>query len=476
MSSGYCPFCGVTLPSPDDKRDCPSCAHEAPLQGWPRDPFVGRTINDKYRVRELLGHGGSGTAALAEHLHAGQVLGRVVLKFLHPQRTGDPLARRNLINEVRAARKIHSPYVAQVYDLDFDPLTGVPFIVVEYEPGQSLSTLLKQRGALSLPQALSVGEQLCCALDACHAAGVLHRDLSAKNVVVVGHSSAEIRVKLIDLGLAQIVDQTVEQLGGTPRYMPPEQIRGESLDEGVDLFALGVLLFECLTGQSPILVEGAHQLETNLDRQPRRLAELIDCPSALDGLLSSLMAKQRGARPPSARDVGRRLAQLQMIAVDRDAIALPARGLDAGVTQTLSAAVEPAKTRSRRQGLARRSWLLAAALLLALGIGSWQLIGRSGAGVSSTAAVRVATPIASQVDALEAADRSASRWTAPPVVRPTSPAVAAGKATSVAPRSGPANRPMRRQHRRSVERNALGVPKKDPPPVHDDYAIVPGGL
>jgi serine/threonine protein kinase len=303
----FCPNC--LRPAEALNTSCPACSYSRPSSGWPRDEFLGRTINRKYRIVSKLGEGGFGVVVRARHVQKGVDLGDVVLKFMHPHLASRYSLRRRFVNEARAARALNDPHVVKVFDLDFDE-RGVPYIVMEYLEGRPLSSLLKQ-GPVDPARTLRLGVQIAAALEICHHAGIVHRDLKPSNVLLLPARNEDF-VKLIDFGIAHLPDTSLSQtMVGTPKYMPPEQIRQEPFDAGADIFALGVLLFECLAGAPPIVGRGPEYLFLNLDQRPRLLRELApQLPEDLERLLAKMMAKERAARPASMADVEARLTAI----------------------------------------------------------------------------------------------------------------------------------------------------------------------
>jgi serine/threonine protein kinase len=322
MAQGlFCPNCLTT--ATDGDKTCTSCGYARPEAGWARDEYLGRTIGGKYQVTEKLGMGGFGVVVRARHVQKGVDLGDVVLKFMHPHLANRKSLRRRFVNEARAARTLSSQHVVKVFDLDFDE-RGVPYIVMEYLEGELLSAELK-RGPLEPQRTIRLALQIAGALHTCHVAGIVHRDLKPSNILLLPGRHDDF-IKLIDFGIAHLPDSSLSQtMLGTPKYMPPEQIRQGTLDEGVDIFALGVLVFECLTGRPPIVASGAAEyLVLNLEHPPRRLRELAPhLPEELEGLLDKMMAKERAARPASIADVE---ARLMAIGVAQGWIAAPAGG------------------------------------------------------------------------------------------------------------------------------------------------------
>jgi len=272
--------------------------------------MVGRLVKSKYRVRARLGAGGFGVVVLANQVQGEIDLGEVVLKFLHGEVAQNPSVRRRFINEARATRKIRSPHVVKVFDLDFDE-QGLPFMVMEYLEGVSLQELMQRRGKLSPHRVFRIGLQVANALEESHRAGIIHRDLKPDNLLMLGDRSDDF-VKVLDFGIARVPSARgtlTHTFMGTPRYMPPEQILQQEIDGGVDIYALGVILYECLSGRPPIqAMTPMEYLQLNLSARPTPLRQLCpDMPVPLEHLLEEMMAKSRADRPASMARVEQRL-------------------------------------------------------------------------------------------------------------------------------------------------------------------------
>ena len=216
------------------------------------------TLIGPYRILGKLGAGGMGEVSLAEDTRLGR---RVGLKTLSHAATHDPEAKRRLLREARAAAALNHPNIASIYDIV--EADGRTHIVMEYVSGGTLSLRLRQ-GPLPIDQVVDIGIQLTDALEEAHSHGIVHRDLKPANVCV----TPEGKVKVLDFGLAksrplQASDATIDapltgpsltQMGqviGTPGYMSPEQLRGQSVDHRTDIYSLGVVLYELSTGQRP---------------------------------------------------------------------------------------------------------------------------------------------------------------------------------------------------------------------------------
>lgn len=258
-----------------------------------------------------MGEGGCGVVFRARHIHQDYDLGEVVLKFLHPTFNLDRRARDRFMKEARASRYLHSPHVVKVFDYDEDE-QGAPFIVMEYLQGQTLAELIYPSKRLDPGRTLRIAIQMAGALNECHNKGIIHRDLKPENIFILKDRQNDF-VKIVDFSIAMLVDGTITtSLAGTPQYMPPEQILQQPIDDGVDIFALGVILFECLAGQAPISANTEMEyLHRNLQEQPTPLCSIMPgMPHMLSDLLTSMMAKQRAERPASMADVECRLKSI----------------------------------------------------------------------------------------------------------------------------------------------------------------------
>jgi non-specific serine/threonine protein kinase len=259
-----------------------------------------------YRVGERLGGGGMGEVYLAEDTRLGR---QVALKFLSPTLASDPDSRSRLLNEARAASALRSPAIAVTYDIGEHQ--GTAFIVMEYVSGELLSARLS-KGKLDPQVALDITAQVADALDEAHAAGIVHRDIKSANLMLDGRG----RVKVLDFGLARFLESRdaskattmarVTSPGvvlGTVSYMAPEQALGRPVDHRADLFSLGVVFYEMLTGSLPF--QGTSVTEI-VDRvlhfdppSPSRVSQAVT--SDIDAIVKRALEKNPGLRYQSAR-------------------------------------------------------------------------------------------------------------------------------------------------------------------------------
>ena len=205
----------------------------------------GRTLAGRYRILTLLGRGGMGQVYRADDLKLDQA---VALKFLPPRRTRDAQWLARYRREVRLARRVAHPNVTRVYDIV--EADGEVFISMEYVDGEDLASLLRRIGRVSGEKSLEIARQLCLGLGAVHAQGVLHRDLKPANVMIDGRG----KVRITDFGIASLAAHGGgdHPMAGTPAYLAPEIFQGGKPSIRSDLYSLGVVLYELVTGQGAL--------------------------------------------------------------------------------------------------------------------------------------------------------------------------------------------------------------------------------
>jgi serine/threonine protein kinase len=217
--------------------------------------YVGHTLDNRYRLERLIGRGGMGSVYLARHVAIGRQL---AVKILDQRNLDDGQGFKRLFREAQTAAGIGHPNIVEVVDVG-TTLRGDPYLVMEYLVGEDLSTFIARRGPLPLATAVTILEPILQALHAAHTRGIVHRDLKPSNIYLVRREGAPPTVKLIDFGVAKVMGPSSEgkitvtgALLGTPSYMSPEQAVGmEELDARVDLYAVGVIFYEMVTGTLP---------------------------------------------------------------------------------------------------------------------------------------------------------------------------------------------------------------------------------
>lgn len=266
-------------------------------------PEPGYGIGGKYRLNRLVGEGGMGVVYEALHLALGQ---RVAIKLLRPERTSERDAAR-FMREARAASRLSSRHVARVLDVDALP-SGLPYMVMEFLDGRDLEQELLDRGWLGVSEAVDYVIQACDALAEAHALGIVHRDLKPSNLYLC--SRGEIRVvKVLDFGISKIADEanvtaTCTTLG-TPLYMSPEQIRSsKDVDHRSDIWSLGVILFELLTGRPPFEGQAtAVSVSIAVDPPPWPRTIRTDIPPPLEQIILQALEKDPARRHQTVADL-----------------------------------------------------------------------------------------------------------------------------------------------------------------------------
>jgi serine/threonine-protein kinase len=264
---------------------------------------VGHTVGN-YKVTAKLGEGGMGIVFLAEH----PVIGRkAALKAIHPEHLRNAEVVARFVNEAKSINQIGHDHIVEVTDFGRTP-AGDFYFIMEYLQGESLSERLHRDAPLEVPRAVAIAVQIADALEASHTHGVIHRDLKPENIFLVERSGVPDFVKVLDFGLAKLLhdengrhDTRAGVVMGTPYYMPPEQCQGREIDRRADIYALGVILFEMLTGKLPFGGDGyTDVLVKQMTMRPppaRSLAPQV--PEALDAVLLRALAKTPAERFPT---------------------------------------------------------------------------------------------------------------------------------------------------------------------------------
>jgi serine/threonine-protein kinase len=276
----------------------------------------GDVLARKYRVERVLGVGGMGIVVAAHHLQLDE---RVAIKFLLPGALGSPDAVARFLQEARASVKVKGEHVVRVMDVgQLD--TGSPYIVMEYLDGHDLQAWLDRDGALPVQQAIDFVLQACEAIAEAHLLGIVHRDLKPANLFCVQRSDGDLHIKVLDFGISKVLtpgpapDLTrTSALMGSPLYMSPEQMRqSRGVDARTDIWSLGIILFELLTGQKPFLAETLPELVLVVATDPHRPIRSIrpDLPPALEAVVSQCLAKDRERRFQSVAELAIALQEL----------------------------------------------------------------------------------------------------------------------------------------------------------------------
>ncbi|MBK7860304.1 MAG: serine/threonine protein kinase [Archangiaceae bacterium] len=275
------------------------------------DPLINSVLDDRYRIVRRLGTGGMATVYFAEHMFIGR---KVAIKVLHPQLAADENFVRRFLNEGRAAGTLGHPNIIASTDMGTTPL-GQPYLVLEYLEGKDLAQVIDRDGALPPVRAARVGVQVASALSAAHAAKIIHRDLKAENIFLLNRNDRRDEVRVIDFGISKFGSTQATYAGlliGTPQYMSPEQLSNPSeVDERADVYALGVILFQMLTGRLPFSDPTIPGLVTKItNEEPPELTTLVPTiPVGLGRLVASALSKSPRDRPESMAAFEEQLAR-----------------------------------------------------------------------------------------------------------------------------------------------------------------------
>jgi tRNA A-37 threonylcarbamoyl transferase component Bud32 len=281
------------------------------MSGEKTDPLLGATLADRYRLERKLGEGGMGTVYEGSHI----VLGKpVAVKVLREKYLDRPEVAQRLVNEARLASSIRHEHIVDITDSGSTG-DGRTFVVMELLDGQSLAELIRKEGPLPEPRAIEIVRQVASALGAAHARSIVHRDVKPENIFVVDKNGQDF-IKVVDFGISKSLrageapdpeSQRLTHTGmvlGTPLYMSPEQARGdEDLDHRIDVYALGVILYECLTGEVPFRGNNYNGIIAQVENQeptpPRTLRPELRITEAVERVVAKSMAKNRNDRYPT---------------------------------------------------------------------------------------------------------------------------------------------------------------------------------
>ena len=269
--------------------------------GQPKDKQgAGYTLAGEYLLKRLIASGGHGSVYEGEH----RILGRrAAVKVLHAHLADQGEMLQRFVREARIVNQIRHPNVVDVYDFGMMP-DGSPYFVMELLEGRTLSQLVQEQGRMSAERALAYLEPVCGALEAAHQAGIVHRDLKASNVMVMEPGERP-RVKLLDFGIAKLMQPQAGQAGltlagqrlGTAFAMAPEQLRGGAITPATDVYALGVLLFQLVTGHYPFHSKDRAEMERlHLEAPPPRASASAPVPLAVDTVVLRCLEKEAERR------------------------------------------------------------------------------------------------------------------------------------------------------------------------------------
>jgi serine/threonine protein kinase len=276
------------------------------------DPNIGTVLADRYKILEVVGKGGMGVVYKANH----ELMDRMVaVKMLMPELLSDDISVKRFQREAKAACRINHQNIIGMHDFGFTD-DGQPYLVMDFLEGESLSDVLKREGQLSVNRMIHIMSQVCDALDHAHTEGVVHRDLKPGNIMLIKRGDDPDFVKVVDFGVAKICNyageesQRLTQTGevfGSPVYMSPEQCRGDKLDARSDIYGMGIVIYEVLTGKLPLA--GKNVVETitkHLNVMPPKMSELrtdLHFPERIEKAVFKALQKDPENRQSSMREL-----------------------------------------------------------------------------------------------------------------------------------------------------------------------------
>lgn len=424
-------------------------------------PRIGDVIAGKYELRRILGEGGMGVVFEATHVRMRQ---RVAVKMLLPEMLTMPEVVARFEREARAAGQLRSRHAARVVDVDVTA-EGLPYMVMEFLEGHDLGTELESRVQLPYPEAVDYVLQACVGMAEAHGLGIVHRDLKPSNVFLAREEDRTY-VKIVDFGISKVTTETekltaAETVMGTAMYMSPEQVRSaRNVDARADIWSLGVILYELLSGQPPWTGSTTQIAAAIVTDDPAPLARTCAAPPALEAVILKALRRKPAERHQNVRELVAELlpfapegslgrASAATLLTPSSARSLPLAQPVAAVDRTVpdAAAVDGVPARSRREGGTAPGWsqpgatrarrrtmfgVLAGALAVVVGVSALAVtLGRRSGAAASGASVDTAT-------APSAAAPSATPSATPPptavVESATPPATGASPTPSAKPR------------------------------------------
>ncbi|MCC6952492.1 MAG: protein kinase [Deltaproteobacteria bacterium] len=275
------------------------------------DRLIGKTLDGKYQILDRLGSGGMGVVYRAKHAMIDRI---VAIKILHAQHSDQQDLLRRFQHEARVASKLNHPNAVRIYD--FGIFDGQPYLVMEFAQGETLKDLITKSGPLPYSRILSISTQVCSALATAHKLGIVHRDLKPENILLVTTPTGEESAQLLDFGIAKVMNPQNDQnvaltragtFCGTPKYASPEQVLEKGVDHRADIYTLGIILYEALSGEVPFNAPSFMELLVkHVNEQPtplRRFKPELGIPDQLDNCVMRCLKKDPAERFQSVEEL-----------------------------------------------------------------------------------------------------------------------------------------------------------------------------
>lgn len=312
-------------PSGPKVKKCPACNEEyqdtnlvvcpkdrTMLLTPQKDELIGQILNDRYKVVEEVGRGGM--SAVYKGIH--ELMDRTVaIKVLLPQLVSDQISIKRFQQEAQAASHLQHPNVITVYDYGF-VASGQPYLVMDFLEGESLADIIRRDKQVPVKRMIPIFMQACEALEHAHQKGVIHRDLKSSNIMLIDFEGKKDFVKVVDFGIAKLMpssgkqSQNLTQTGevfGSPIYMSPEQCMAQSLDARSDIYSMGAMMYESLTGQPPLMGNSIiDTMQMHMSTPPKPFRESrpdLDIPEALERVVLKALAKKPEQRYQSMQEL-----------------------------------------------------------------------------------------------------------------------------------------------------------------------------
>lgn len=293
----------------DQVEKCPSDG--SVLENVGRDALIGALINNRYVIESVIGRGSSGVVYRARGLgRSGMV---VAIKVLHSYVGAAGAALDRFLREAQAASRLRNPHIITIWDSGVLE-DGQPYFVMDYLEGMTLGNLIRMKEHIEPGHALSLLQQICEALSEAHRQGVVHRDLKPENIILEQTDQGHEYVKLLDFGIADSPQhsQTSYKLdkprtvSGSPAYMSPEQCQGLDLDGRSDIYSLGVVVFEMLTGRRPFLQkDNVNVMALHVNEPPMKLSDVrpdLRIPLEIESVILKALSKKPAQRQPTVQE------------------------------------------------------------------------------------------------------------------------------------------------------------------------------